>query len=32
LFYSILFIGIVFVVDILYGWIDPRIRMSGRER
>ncbi|KNB69541.1 oligopeptide ABC transporter permease [Brevibacillus reuszeri] len=32
LFYSILFICIVFVVDILYGWIDPRIRMSGRER
>lgn len=32
LFYSILFIGIVFVVDILYGWIDPRIRMSGRDR
>ncbi|MFE1627573.1 oligopeptide ABC transporter permease [Brevibacillus reuszeri] len=32
LFYSILFIGIVFVVDILYGWIDPRIRMYGRER
>lgn len=32
LFYSILFIVIVFVVDILYGWIDPRIRMSGRDR
>ncbi len=29
LFYSILFIGIVLIVDILYGIIDPRIRLSG---
>jgi oligopeptide transport system permease protein len=29
LFYSILFIGIVLIVDILYGFIDPRIRLSG---
>lgn len=28
LFYSILFIGIVLIVDILYGFIDPRIRLS----
>ncbi|MBY0124336.1 oligopeptide ABC transporter permease [Bacillus sp. S/N-304-OC-R1] len=29
LFYSILFIGVVLIVDILYGLIDPRIRLSG---
>jgi oligopeptide transport system permease protein len=29
IFYSTLFIFIVFVVDILYGIIDPRIRLSG---
>ncbi|KAB2334665.1 ABC transporter permease [Cytobacillus depressus] len=29
LFYSILFIGVVLLVDILYGVIDPRIRLSG---
>ncbi|MBM7647546.1 oligopeptide transport system permease protein [Bacillus ectoiniformans] len=29
LFYSVLFIFIIFVVDILYGVIDPRIRISG---
>ncbi|WP_066386288.1 oligopeptide ABC transporter permease [Neobacillus mesonae] len=32
LFYSILFIGIVLIVDILYGIIDPRIRLSGGAR
>ncbi|MEH7391033.1 ABC transporter permease, partial [Bacillus sp. JJ1474] len=29
LFYSVLFIGVVLIVDILYGLIDPRIRLSG---
>ena len=29
LMYSALFIGIVFVVDILYGIIDPRINLKG---
>ena len=29
LFYSILFIGVVLIVDILYGVIDPRIRLAG---
>lgn len=29
LFYAALFIGIVFVVDILYGLVDPRIRLTG---
>ncbi|MFK2825815.1 ABC transporter permease [Bacillus sp. B190/17] len=29
LFYSVLFIFIVFIVDILYGVIDPRIRLGG---
>ncbi len=32
LFYSILFIGIVLIVDLLYGFIDPRIRLSGRTK
>ncbi|ASN04549.1 oligopeptide ABC transporter permease [Virgibacillus necropolis] len=29
LFFSILFIAVILVVDILYGVIDPRIRLSG---
>ncbi|WP_066291790.1 oligopeptide ABC transporter permease [Bacillus sp. FJAT-29937] len=29
LFYSVLFIAVVLIVDILYGLIDPRIRLSG---
>lgn len=29
LFYSLLFIVIVFIVDLLYGVIDPRIRLAG---
>ncbi|MFC0189128.1 oligopeptide ABC transporter permease [Fictibacillus aquaticus] len=29
LFYSTLFIGVILLVDILYGIIDPRIRISG---
>ncbi|MCP3761643.1 ABC transporter permease [Domibacillus sp. A3M-37] len=32
LFYSVLFIAVVFIVDILYGIIDPRIRVSGGDR
>jgi len=32
LFYAILFIGIVFVVDLLYGIIDPRIRLIGGKQ
>ncbi|TCT26508.1 oligopeptide transport system permease protein [Melghiribacillus thermohalophilus] len=32
LFYSALFILIVFVVDILYGIIDPRISLGGGKR
>lgn len=32
LFFSLLFIVVIFVVDILYGIIDPRIRLSGGER
>ncbi|MFC4078050.1 oligopeptide ABC transporter permease [Salinithrix halophila] len=31
LFYSILFIGIILVVDVLYGWIDPRIRLAAEK-
>lgn len=32
LFFSLLFITVIFVVDILYGVIDPRIRLSGGGR
>ena len=32
LFYAALFIGIVFVVDLLYGFIDPRIRLTGGKQ
>ncbi|KMY53215.1 peptide ABC transporter permease [Bacillus sp. FJAT-27231] len=32
LFYSVLFIFVVFIVDILYGVIDPRIRLSGGKK
>lgn len=31
LLYSALFIFVIFLVDLLYGAIDPRIRMSGGE-
>lgn len=31
LFYAALFIVIVFIVDLLYAWIDPRIRLAGGE-
>ncbi|MCT6807877.1 MAG: ABC transporter permease subunit, partial [Bombilactobacillus sp.] len=30
-FYAVLFIGIMLVVDILYGLIDPRIRLDEGE-
>ncbi|WP_070119764.1 oligopeptide ABC transporter permease [Bacillus marinisedimentorum] len=32
LFFSVLFIGIVLIVDILYGVIDPRIRLAGGKK
>lgn len=32
LFYSVLFIVVVFIVDILYGVIDPRIRLTGGKK
>lgn len=32
LFFSVLFIGIILVVDILYGVIDPRIRLAGGSK
>ncbi|MGK7376344.1 oligopeptide ABC transporter permease [Planococcus sp. 1R117A] len=32
LFYSFLFIVVIFIVDLLYGVIDPRIRLSGGGR
>ena len=32
LFYSALFIGVIFLVDILYGIIDPRIRLAGGKK
>jgi oligopeptide transport system permease protein len=30
--YSALYIGVMLAVDILYGVIDPRIRITGRRR
>jgi oligopeptide transport system permease protein len=30
--YSILFIGMMLLVDVLYGLIDPRIRLAGGEK
>ncbi|MCM3787921.1 ABC transporter permease [Domibacillus indicus] len=32
LFYSVLFVVVVFIVDVLYGVVDPRIRVSGGGR
>ncbi|MCR8849050.1 ABC transporter permease [Rossellomorea sp. SC111] len=32
LFFSALFIGVIFLVDILYGIIDPRIRLAGGKK
>lgn len=32
LFYSVLFITVVFIIDILYGIIDPRIRLAGGKK
>ncbi|PLT30379.1 oligopeptide ABC transporter permease [Peribacillus deserti] len=32
IFYSALFIFIIFVVDILYGIVDPRIRLAGGRK
>ena len=32
LFYSVILLGAVFVVDVLYGVWDPRIRLMARER
>jgi oligopeptide transport system permease protein len=31
IFYSLLFLGVTFIVDVLYGIIDPRIRISGAK-
>ncbi|WP_129729074.1 MULTISPECIES: oligopeptide ABC transporter permease [Bacillaceae] len=31
IFYSILFVFVIFIVDLLYGVIDPRIRLAGGE-
>nr|WP_224749494.1 ABC transporter permease [Polycladospora coralii] len=31
IFYSILIVSVIFIVDILYGIIDPRIRLSGAK-
>ncbi|EPZ61658.1 binding--dependent transport system inner membrane component family protein [[Clostridium] sordellii ATCC 9714] len=29
IFYSALYIGVILLVDVLYGVIDPRIRVAG---
>ncbi len=31
IFYSAFLILMNFLVDLLYGWIDPRIKLSGKE-
>lgn len=31
LFYSVLLVGINFLVDLAYGWIDPRIQLGKKE-
>ncbi len=31
LLYAVLVVGANLVVDLLYGWLDPRIRLGGRE-
>lgn len=31
-FYGVFLIAANFVVDILYGFIDPRIRLAGNKR
>ena len=28
---AFLFVAINFIVDLLYVWVDPRIRITGRE-
>ena len=30
--FSVLYIGIMLVIDLLYGVIDPRIRVAGGEK
>ena len=30
--YSVMFIGIILVIDLLYGVIDPRIRLAGGKK
>ena len=32
IFYSALFILVIFLVDILYGIVDPRIRLAGGKK
>lgn len=32
IFYSALFIFVIFIVDVLYGLIDPRIRLAGGKK
>lgn len=32
IFYSFLFVTVIFIVDLLYGLLDPRIRLDGGKR
>lgn len=32
IFYSALFIIVIFIVDLLYGIVDPRIRLAGGKK
>jgi ABC-type dipeptide/oligopeptide/nickel transport system permease component len=30
-FYSAILIFLLFVIDLVYTWIDPRIKLAGRD-
>lgn len=32
IFYSVILIGFIFIVDIAYTWIDPRIKVTGESK
>lgn len=32
IFYAVLFVTVILIIDILYGLIDPRIRVTGGDK